>query len=89
MDYEIVDKPMFTSHIQGSTPVWRPLFESLPVNKALMFRFPTKKKANSQRISIAGSLWQTGAEFHTNSRIIPDGDEWILYVWKREENERE
>ncbi len=82
MDYEIVDKPDIPRCRRGGKPIYKPIFDSLPENKAVQFIFNTKKEAKLKAISISCCINRNSEDYSVHCRIVPDGDKFTLYVWK-------
>lgn len=80
LDYEIVPIEQAPKFIRGK---WLKFFNDLPFDKAVKFSLPSKSAASHKGISILGSLRAARiTSFEGHFRIIPDGDKWLLYVWK-------
>ena len=81
--YEIIDKP---DNIQWGK--WQRLFQNLPFGKAIKMAFPLKEDAQRQAKSIQGTLRQNRKNpMKIHSRVILNGDNYLLYVWKEANND--
>ena len=85
LDYQIVDKPL-----NITTNKWKQLFGLLSFDRAVRFNFDSELSAKRRGNLICVSLRRRpGVDYTPHYRIIPDGERFILYVWKekrREEN---
>lgn len=81
LDYKIVYKTSIPKK-QNVSAKWRPIFDPLPINKAVVFTLSNQRDANKQGSSIRTSLNRMQLPYTTHFRTIPNGDKFSLYVWK-------
>ncbi len=87
--YTVIDKtelpPLTGRH--GSIPIWWPIFDPLPLDKAICFECETRQIAARKGVAIQGSLRKHRCSYRVSSRRIPNGDgTYKLYCWKEARN---
>ena len=79
MDYEIINKEDIPMGGYGQN---LELLNKLEVNKAALLIFSDKKIARHKALSLCGSARIGRLGFQLHYRILPNGEEFNLYVWR-------
>jgi len=81
-EYTIVDKNDIPDGGHKGGIKYRPIFDNLPDDKAMEFIYDTKQEATDRRINILACMGYYKLDYRIRTRVIPDGDKFILYAWK-------
>ena len=79
MEYQIVDR---NQDYERGCHSNLDITDSLLLNKAIQIIFPTQEQARIKGSSFGGSARRGRVDYSLHYRIIPEGGNFLLYIWK-------
>jgi len=84
LNFEVVNKDDIPDlSWKRKVKLYQPIFDKLSFNQAVKIVHQSYRAAHRQQTSMQASISALKLDYKLCGRVLPDGEKYILYVWKK------